>query len=79
MPGFQKRYVPYLIEYSKDTSLICPCDHFPVNPVSSIPPYRINNGEECIMLGEYLLWCAESVIEICWKYLSGVFIPIQKK
>lgn len=26
-------------------------------------PFRIVNGEECIMLGEYLLWCAEAVIE----------------
>lgn len=63
MPEFQKRDVPYLLEFSKDTSLICPCNHFPVNPVSSIPPYRVNNGEECIMLGEYLLWCVEWVLE----------------
>ncbi|MCF8361428.1 MAG: DUF4943 domain-containing protein [Prolixibacteraceae bacterium] len=63
MPEFQKRDIPYLLEFSKDTSLICPCNHFPVNPVSSIPPYRVNNGEACIMLGEYLLWCVEWVIE----------------
>jgi hypothetical protein len=63
MPDFQKSDVPYLLEYAKDTSVICPCNHFPVNPISSIPPYRVIDGEVCIMLSEYLLWCAGSVIE----------------
>ena len=26
-------------------------------------PFRVVDGRECIMLGEYLLWCAEAVIE----------------
>ncbi len=63
MPAFSKKDVPELISLSEDTELITPCDHFPVNPMSSMYPFRIVNGEECIMLGEYLLWCAEAVIE----------------
>jgi hypothetical protein len=26
-------------------------------------PYREVNGKYCIMLGEYLLWCAEAVLQ----------------
>ncbi|MFB6319619.1 DUF4943 family protein [Saccharicrinis sp. FJH54] len=63
MPNFSKEHIPLLIDFSKDTSLVCPCNHFPANPVSSIPPFRISDNKECIMLGEYLLWCAEAIIE----------------
>ncbi len=63
MPSFTKEDVPALIRLSKDTDLVTPCDHFPVNPLSSMYPYRMVNGRESIMLGEYLLWCAEAVIE----------------
>lgn len=63
MPSFSKEDVPALISLSKDTDLVTPCDHFPVNPLSSMFPYRVVDGRECIMLGEYLLWCAEAVLE----------------
>ncbi|MDM8001313.1 MAG: DUF4943 family protein [Bacteroidota bacterium] len=63
MPSFTKEDVPALILLSKDTDLVTPCDHFPVNPISSMIPYRVVDGKECIMLGEYLLWCAEAVLE----------------
>lgn len=63
MPAFKKEDLPGLISLAEDTDLISPCDHFPVNPLSSIWPYRIVDGKECIMVGEYLLWCAEAVIE----------------
>lgn len=63
MPSFTKEDVPGLISLSEDTDLVTPVDHFPVNPLSSMYPYRIVDGRECIMLGEYLLWCAEAVLE----------------
>jgi hypothetical protein len=63
MPSFTKEHLPLLIKYSRDTSLITPCEHFPLNPVSSIPPYRSVEGKSFIMLGEYLLWIAESILE----------------
>lgn len=63
MPDFQKKDIPALISLAKETSLISPCNHFPVNPISSMWPFRIVDGKECIMLGEYLLWCVEAVIE----------------
>lgn len=63
MPAFQKKDIPALISMAKETVLVSPCDHFPVNPVSSMFPYRVVDGKACIMLGEYLLWCAEAVIE----------------
>ena len=63
MPTFSKEDVPALISLSEDTDLVTPCHHFPVNPVSSMWPYRVVDGKECIMLGEYLLWCAEAVLE----------------
>lgn len=63
MPDFQEDDIPLLISLAKDTELISPCDHFPVNPISSIPPYRFNNGKESIMIGEFLLWCVEAIIE----------------
>lgn len=63
MPAFQKKDIPELISLAKETGLISPCDHFPVNPISSMWPFRVVDGRECIMLGEYLLWCAEAVIE----------------
>lgn len=63
MPNFKKEHIPLLIDFAKDTSLVCPCNHFPTNPISSIPPYRINDNKECIMIAEYLLWCIEGIIE----------------
>ncbi|HOO67180.1 MAG: DUF4943 family protein [Bacteroidales bacterium] len=63
MPAFQKKDIPALISLAKDSELVSPCDHFPVNPISSMWPFRVVDGKECIMLGEYLLWCAEAVIE----------------
>ncbi len=63
MPNFTKKHIPLLIHLAKDTSLVSPCHHFPVNPISSIPPYRIDDNRECIMIGEYLLWCVEGIIE----------------
>ncbi|MCP4760987.1 MAG: DUF4943 domain-containing protein [archaeon] len=63
MPNFTKTHIPLLINFAEDTSLVCPCNHFPTNPISSIPPYRINENKECIMIGEYLLWCIEGIIE----------------
>ncbi len=63
MPAFKKEDLPELINLSVDTDLISPCDHFPVNPLSSIHPYRIVNGKESMMIGEFLLWCAQAVIE----------------
>lgn len=63
MPDFKNRDIPVLIELSKDTSLVCPCEHFPTNPISSIPPYRIVEGNTCIILGEFLLWCVEGIIK----------------
>ncbi len=63
MPQFKVEHIPILINFSNDTSLISPFDHIPLNPVSSIPPYRMSNGKACIMVGEYLLWCIEGIIE----------------
>jgi hypothetical protein len=63
MPHFKTKHIPTLLNLANDTMSVCPCDHFPLNPISSIPPYRINNGKECIMIGEYLLWCVEGIIE----------------
>jgi len=63
LPSFNKNHIPLLLERAKDTSMVTPCSHFPVNPVSSIRPYRISkNGKESIMIGEYLLWCVEAAI-----------------
>jgi hypothetical protein len=62
MPEFNITHLSDLINMAKDTSLVCPADHFPVNPVSSIPPYRIYDQKTCVMMGEYLLWCADAVI-----------------
>lgn len=62
-PEFKLKDIPLLLEYAKDTTLISPCDHFPVNPISSIPPWRADkNGKGAIMLGEYLLWTVETTI-----------------
>ena len=76
MPEFDVKDIPALIDLSKDTSLKNPIDHFPVNPMSSIPPYRIVNGIPNIMLGEFLLWCAEGVIQ-GKQYPS--LVPVIKK
>ena len=63
IPNFSKEHIPLLIDLSKDTSLVNPWEHFPLNPASSIPPYRINEGNSCIMVSEYLLWCVEGIIQ----------------
>lgn len=63
MPSFDRDDVPALISLARETDLVSPCDHFPVNPVSSMYPWRLVNGKPSIMLGEYLLWCAEAVLE----------------
>ncbi len=63
MPAFDRDDVPALLALAEDTELISPCDHFPVNPLSSMYPWRLVGSKPSIMLGEYLLWCAEAVIE----------------
>lgn len=63
MPNFRKENIYLLLTLANDTSLVCPCDHFPINPISSIPPYRKNDNQKYIMIGEYLLWCAQAIIE----------------
>lgn len=63
MPHFKEENIPLLLGYSMDTTLICPCHHFPINPISSIPPHRVDNGKDCMLIGEYLLWCVEGIIE----------------
>lgn len=62
MPKFKKEHIPLLINLAKDTSHISPCNHFPVNPISSIPPYHEFGEKPYIILGEYLLWCVERII-----------------
>ena len=62
MPYFKEKHIPLLIQYAGDTTKVTPCGHFPVNPLSSIPPYRIHDGKLCIMIAEYLLWCVEGII-----------------
>jgi len=63
-PKFKLEDIPVLIEMAKDTTLVTPCSHFPINSISSIPPYRtVENGHiKGIMLGEYLLWSVETII-----------------
>jgi hypothetical protein len=63
MPNFKKEHIPLLIEHALDTTKITPWEHFPLNPINSIPPYRIVEGKSYIMLGEYFLWCVEGIIE----------------
>lgn len=62
MPKFRKEHIPRLINLAKDTSYISPCNHFPVNPVSSISTSRGFGEKPYIILGEYLLWCVEGII-----------------
>ena len=63
-PKFTLKDIPLLIELAKDTTLVNPCGHFPVNSISSIRPYRTdeNGNIKGIMLGEYLLWSVETII-----------------
>jgi len=63
-PKFILKDIPLLIELAKDTTLVSPCGHFPINSISSIPPYRtdVNGRIKGIMLGEYLLWSVEAII-----------------
>jgi hypothetical protein len=63
MPNFKKENIQKLIELAFDTTKITPWEHIPLNPISSKPPYRIYEDKSCIMLGEYLLWCVEGIIE----------------
>lgn len=74
-PEFKLKDIPLLLEYAKDTTLISPCDHFPVNPISSIPPYRTDkSGKNGIMLGEYLLWSVETTIRGQFPSLAPLLI-----
>lgn len=61
MPNFSKKHIPYLIEHAIDTSHITNIQHFPLNPNSSIGPFH-GTTRNYIILGEYLLWCAQGVI-----------------
>ena len=63
MTIFEQKHIPLLIENAFDTTEITPCEHFPLNPISSIHPYRFREGKPYIILGEYLLWCVEGIIE----------------
>ena len=63
MPDFNDKHVYDLLKHCKDTSLISPYNHFPINPISSVPPSREMNGKEGIMIAEYLLWCIEGIIQ----------------
>ncbi len=63
MPNFKKEHIPLLLHFAEDSTLVYPCIHFPTNPVSSIPPFRTDDNKASIMIGEYLLWCAEGIIE----------------
>lgn len=63
MPAFEKKHIPLLIQFAEDTSIVSPCGHFPVNPASSIPAYRVSENKASIMIGEYLLWCLQGIIE----------------
>ncbi|MCI2082267.1 MAG: DUF4943 domain-containing protein [Bacteroidales bacterium] len=78
MPEFNERQIPELIDFAEDTSLVCPCDRFPVNPISSIPPYRVVEGKSCMMMGEYLLWCAEGTIRNECPSLTPVLVESGK-
>ena len=63
-PKFSMKDIPILLSLADDTTIINPFKHFPTNPISSIPPFRIDekgNGEG-IMLAEYLLWSVETII-----------------
>ncbi len=36
MPHFKAKHIPTLLNLANDTMSVCPCDHFPLNPISSI-------------------------------------------
>ena len=76
MPNLKEEHIPLLIEHAIDTTEITPWEHFPLNPISSIPPYRIVEGKTYILLGEYLLWCVEGIIE---GNIFASLTPILKK
>ena len=63
-PKFSMKDIPLLLKLANDTTIIYPCNHFPTNPISSIPPFRTNeNGDGIgIMLAEYLLWSVQTII-----------------
>ena len=50
-PKFSMKDIPLLLKLANDTTIVNPYDHFPTNPISSIPPFRSDeNGNEGIML-----------------------------
>ncbi len=61
MPAFTMKHVPQLIEHAKDTSLIPDLSCVPVNPISSRLMWPHNRPGK-VILGEYLLWCAQYAI-----------------
>ncbi|WP_346856959.1 DUF4943 family protein [uncultured Draconibacterium sp.] len=63
MPAFELDHVAELIELASDTSFLpeeLKC--VPLNPMSSRIPFPSNRPGK-IILGEYLLWCAQYAIE----------------
>lgn len=56
MPDFTEKDIPDLLKYASDLTHI---SDFPVNPVSSIPPYHLQDGS--LILGECLLWTIEGI------------------
>ena len=65
LPEFTTEYIPELLEYKDDTTLI---HNFPHNPISSLWL------EDC-RLGVFVLWTIESIraVEIQSEYLIGRF------
>ncbi len=63
-PKLSMKDIPILLKLADDTTIIYPCNHFPTNPISSIPPFRTNEKGDVkgIMLAEYLLWSVETII-----------------
>jgi hypothetical protein len=60
MPEFTMEHVPQLIEYANDTTHLTDLSCIPLNPKSSRMP--IPHDRDYMILGEYLLWCAQGVI-----------------
>jgi hypothetical protein len=56
MPEFRNEHIPALLKYASDTSMI---SDFPVNPMSSRPPFPA--GREYFILAECLLWTIEGI------------------
>lgn len=62
MPDFRLKHVPQLIGYGADTSFIPELRCVPNNPISSRLMWPINRPGK-VILGEYLLWCAQYAID----------------